>query len=70
MGLGANLQVKTTATEQSKEKQPEADDVAEREAILSAGPDARMLVEAGPGTGKTQLSALRLVTCPGNLPPN
>jgi DNA helicase-2/ATP-dependent DNA helicase PcrA len=36
------------------------DDSAEREAILTAGANARMLVEAGPGTGKTQLAALRL----------
>lgn len=35
-------------------------DATEREAIISAGPDARLLVEAGPGTGKTQISALRL----------
>lgn len=49
---------------------PEADDTAEREAVLGAGPDARMLVEAGPGTGKTQLSALRLAgLIRGNLSP-
>lgn len=60
MGSGANLRMNTPATEQSTETQSEADDTAEREAILSAGPDIRMLVEAGPGTGKTQMSALRL----------
>jgi hypothetical protein len=37
-----------------------ADDTPERDAILRAGPGARMLVEAGPGTGKTQMAALRL----------
>jgi hypothetical protein len=36
------------------------DDAAERERIRSAPASARMLVEAGPGTGKTQLAALRL----------
>ena len=36
------------------------DDRSVRDAILSAGPSVRMLVEAGPGTGKTQMSALRL----------
>lgn len=36
------------------------DDNAEREAIRVASASARMLVEAGPGTGKTQMAALRL----------
>jgi DNA helicase-2/ATP-dependent DNA helicase PcrA len=36
------------------------DDSAERAEILGADAASRMLVEAGPGTGKTQLAALRL----------
>ncbi|WP_037451924.1 UvrD-helicase domain-containing protein [Sphingobium chlorophenolicum] len=50
----------TPATEQAIKAQSQADDTPERNAILSAGPEVRMLVEAGPGTGKTQMSALRL----------
>lgn len=50
----------TLAAGHATGKSSETDDRAEREAILGAGPDVRMLVEAGPGTGKTQLSALRL----------
>lgn len=38
----------------------EADDAGERERIRSASAPVRMLVEAGPGTGKTQMAALRL----------
>lgn len=38
------------------------DDATEREAIRIAGAPARMLVEAGPGTGKTQMAALRLTS--------
>lgn len=53
--------MKKLATECAAETSADVvDDTAEREAILRASPDARMLVEAGPGTGKTQLSALRL----------
>ncbi|EJC71115.1 DNA/RNA helicase, superfamily I [Rhizobium leguminosarum bv. viciae WSM1455] len=52
--------MKALATEQTMGFPSKPDDTREREAILGAGPDARMLVEAGPGTGKTQLSALRL----------
>lgn len=62
MGLPAGLGMKRLATEQAAEIQSEIDDAAEREAILGTGWDARMLVEAGPGTGKTQLSALRLAS--------
>lgn len=36
------------------------DDSAERSAIIEAPASARMLVEAGPGTGKTHMAALRL----------
>ena len=39
---------------------PPPDDQAERDAILVADAGTRMLVEAGPGTGKTQIAALRL----------
>lgn len=38
----------------------QVDDSAEREAICSAPASTRMLVEAGPGTGKTEMAALRL----------
>ena len=36
------------------------DDASDREAIRSAEVGVRMLVEAGPGTGKTQIAALRM----------
>lgn len=55
----------SNATAQAAEAWSSSDDTAEREAILSSGPDARMLVEAGPGTGKTQISALRLASLIG-----
>lgn len=39
---------------------PADDDAQDREAIRSASAGVRMLVEAGPGTGKTEMAALRL----------
>lgn len=60
MAPGRCKSVNKSATGQAGGSLSEIDDAAEREAILSASPDVRMLVEAGPGTGKTQISALRL----------
>ena len=39
----------------------DADDTADRDTIRSAPASVRMLVEAGPGTGKTEMAARRLV---------
>jgi DNA helicase-2/ATP-dependent DNA helicase PcrA len=36
------------------------DDSDVRERIIKAGPGAKLLVEAGPGTGKTEMAAMRL----------
>ena len=36
------------------------DDAAERELIISARAEARILIEAGPGTGKTEIAARKL----------
>ena len=36
------------------------DDQNNRERICEATPSARLLVEAGPGTGKTEMAALRI----------
>jgi len=52
----------SNATAQAANACSGTDDTAEREAILGSGPGARMLVAAGPGTGKTQISALRLAS--------
>lgn len=41
---------------------PEADDSAVRAGIVAAPASARQLVEAGPGTGKTELAARRLAS--------
>src|SRR5690349_11100064 len=38
----------------------DTDDTAERSQAITAPASARMLVEAGPGTGKTEIAALRL----------
>lgn len=43
-----------------KWRHPSADDTAERARALAAPATTRMLVEAGPGTGKTEIAALRL----------
>ena len=52
-----------SATLQSKVlvKNEHCDDAQDREAIRSAKTAVRMLVEAGPGTGKTEMAALRVV---------
>ena len=38
------------------------DDEPQRERVRSAGAAARLLVEAGPGTGKTEIAAVRMAT--------
>jgi DNA helicase-2/ATP-dependent DNA helicase PcrA len=42
------------------------DDAAERRFVVEAPPDALILVEAGPGTGKTELAAKRLASLLAN----
>ena len=43
----------------------DVDDSDIRERIINAGPGARLLVEAGPGTGKTEMAARRLAELVG-----
>lgn len=54
-----SLQVRAATTQDAAER-GSLEDASEREAIQRAGASARMLVEAGPGTGKTEMAALRL----------
>jgi hypothetical protein len=42
------------------DRQPEADDAHTRALIIDAPPEARLLVDAPPGTGKTEIAARRL----------
>ncbi|MCA0199881.1 MAG: UvrD-helicase domain-containing protein [Proteobacteria bacterium] len=44
----------------------QVDDGEERAAIRSAAPDARILVQAGPGTGKTEIAARRIAALIGS----
>ena len=42
--------------------QPNTDDASQRERIRCADATARILVEAGPGTGKTEMAAIRMAS--------
>jgi superfamily I DNA/RNA helicase len=49
-----------TSTSSEVTSQPQPDDTATRRALIDAPAAARLLVEAGPGTGKTEVAARRV----------
>ena len=58
--LGDQFQARAAQRFRMASNMTHSDDHRQREHIRCAGPSVRMLVEAGPGTGKTEMAALRM----------